>query len=201
MLHELPTVTQLLKGLQQIPYLSSKNLYRVAEYFLELDSVKVEQFCSLLLQVKNNVTKCFLCCAWHEKNKNCFFCSSPKRDQAIVCVVERWQDLLAIEQTKGYNGAYHILGGVIYPLNGIGPEDLSIEALANRVGKQNTKEVVLALSQTPEGEATAAYIARKLKDSSVHITCLARGLPVGSSLDTVDRVTIFKALSERRPFG
>lgn len=201
MLHELPTVTQLLKGLQQIPYLSSKNLYRVAEYFLELDGKKVEQLCSLLLQAKNNIVKCSHCYVWHEKDKNCFFCASSKRDQSTVCVVERWQDLLAIEQTKGYAGVYHVLGGVIYPLNGVGPDDLSIDALVTRVGIQPIQEIILALSQTPEGEATGAYIARKLKNSSVRITCLARGLPVGSSLETVDRVTIFKALSERRPFG
>ncbi len=200
MLRELPTIAQLLRGLQQVPYLASKNLYRVAEYFLEQDAKKVEQFCSLLLKVKNNVVKCEDCFSWREKERTCFFCTSTKRDQTIVCIVETWQELLAIEQTKGYEGVYHVLGGVIYPLNGVGPEDLSIDALIKRIGKQKSKEVILALSQTPEGEATAAYIASKLKDASVTITCLARGLPVGSSLGTIDRVTVFKALSERRPF-
>ncbi len=200
MLRELPTVAQLLKGLQQVPYLASKNLYRVAEYFLELDEKKVAQFCALLLHAKKNVMKCEDCFSWREREHACFFCSSKKRDQSLVCVVETWQELLAIEQTRGYTGVYHVLGGVIYPLNGVGPEDLSIEPLVKRIAKQDVKEVVLALSQTPEGEATAAYIASKLKDSLVAITCLARGLPVGSSLGMMDRVTVFKALSERRPF-
>jgi recombination protein RecR len=200
MLRELPTIAQLLKGLQQVPYLASKNLYRVAEYFLEQDPKKVEQFCSLLLQAKNNVQKCDDCFTWREKERSCFFCSSKKRDKSMVCVVETWQELLAIEQTKGYNGVYHVLGGVIYPLNGVGPEDLSIEPLIARIKRQQITEIILALSQTPEGEATASYIASKLKGISVTISCLARGLPVGSSLGMMDRVTVFKALSERRPF-
>ena len=112
MLRELPTIAQLLKGLQQVPYLASRNLYRVAEYFLEQDPKKVEQFCSLLLQAKSNVLKCSDCFTWQEKERSCFFCSSKKRDQSIVCVVETWQELLAIEQTKGYGGVYHGLGGV-----------------------------------------------------------------------------------------
>lgn len=200
MLRQLPTVAQLLKGLQQVPYLASKNLYRVAEYFLEQDTQKVEQFCALLLQAKQRVHKCEVCFTWQEKDQHCFFCHSPKRDQETVCVVETWQELLAIEQTKGYTGVYHVLGGVIYPLNGIGPDDLSIGALVGRIERQHIKEIILALSQTPEGEATATYIASKVKGMPVIVTCLARGLPVGSSLGTTDRVTVYKALSERRPF-
>jgi recombination protein RecR len=200
MLHELPTVAQLLKWLQQVPYLASKNLYRVAEYFLNMDEQKMEQFCALLLQAKQNVTKCDLCFTWREKNRPCMFCSSPKRDQATVCVIESWQEMLAIEQTKGYTGVYHVLGGVIYPLEGIGPEDLTIQPLVARVREHKIGEIILALSQTPEGEATATYIAHKLKGDPVRITCLARGLPVGSSLGAMDRLTVFKALSERRPF-
>ncbi len=200
MLRELPTVARLLKGLQKVPYLASKNLYRVAEYFLEMDESGIEQFCSLLLQAKQNVFKCENCFSWREKESECCFCTAEKRDQSVVCVVESWQELLAIEQTNGYLGVFHVLGGVVYPLEGVGPEDLTIEALVKRVHDKKIKELILALSQTPEGEATAAYIASKLKGAPVTITCLARGLPVGSSLGSVDRLTVFKALSERRPF-
>jgi recombination protein RecR len=200
MLNELPTVVQLLKGLQQVPYLASKNLYRVAEHFLNLDAKKMEQFCALLLQAKQNVLKCDICFTWCEKGRDCMFCSSTRREKNIVCVVESWQEMLAIEQTKGYSGVYHILGGVIYPLEGIGPENLTIEPLIKRVQEQNITELILALSQTPEGEATATYIASKVKGLPVTVTCLARGLPVGSSLGAMDRLTVFKALSERRPF-
>ncbi len=200
MLNELPTIAQLLKGLQQVPYLASKNLYRVAEHFLNMDEKKMEHFCAILLQTKQNIIKCEICFTWCEKNRSCHFCSSKKRDKNIVCVVESWQELLAIEQTKGYTGVYHVLGGIIYPLEGVGPEDLTIEPLIERVKKQNITELILALSQTPEGEATSAYIANKVKGGSVTVTCLARGLPVGSSLGTMDRLTVFKALSERRLF-
>ena len=200
MLHELPTITQLIKVLQQVPYLASKNVYRVTDHFLNLDVQKMEQFCAALLQAKQRIIKCEICFCWREKDSKCYFCSSSKRDQHIVCIVETWQELLAIEQTKGFTGVYHVLGGVIYPLEGIGPEDLTIEQLVTRSKKDEIKEIILALSQTPEGEATAAYIATKLKDTNVQITCLARGLPVGSTLGAMDRLTVFKALSERRPF-
>ena len=200
MLNELPTVAQLLKGLQQIPYLASRNVYRVAEHFLNMDQKKMEQFCALLLQAKQNIITCDICFTYQEKSKQCIFCASSKREKKIVCVVESWQELLAIEYTKGYTGVYHVLGGIIYPLEGVGPEDLTIDALVKRVKKQKISELILALNQTPEGEATAAYIASKLKNNAVTLTCLARGLPVGSSLSVMDRLTVFKALSERRPF-
>jgi recombination protein RecR len=114
-------------------------------------------------------------------------------------VVETWQELLAIEKTGGYRGVYHVLGGVISPLEGIGPENLTINQLLNRVHEGAT-ELILAMNQTPEGEATSAFIASKLKGKSVVISCLARGIPVGSSLEYMDRLTLHKALSERRPF-
>lgn len=200
MLNELPSIAQLLKALQHVPYLASKNLYRVTEYFLELDSQKMDQFCAALLRAKENVVKCEICFCWRERDQRCYFCSSEKRDQKTVCVVESWYELLAIEQTRGYTGVYHVLGGVIYPLNGVGPEDLTIDALVQRVAEKHITEVILALSQTPEGEATSAYIASKLKNMPVTVTCLARGLQVGSTLGKVDRLSLFKALSERRPF-
>lgn len=128
------------------------------------------------------------------------FCSSSQRDQTIVCVVETWQEILAIEKTKGYIGMYHVLGGSISPLEGVGPEDLTIDSLILRAENGTVKELILATNQTPEGEATATYIARKLKGKNIAISCLARGLPVGSSLEGMDRLTVFKALSERRPF-
>lgn len=200
MLQDVPSIAQLIKGLQQIPYLASKNLYRVTEHFLEMDEKRVEQFCAILLHVKDHTVKCEICFCWREKERSCSFCANEKRDQAIVCVVETWQELLAIEQTRGYQGVYHVLGGVIYPLEGVGPEDLTITQLIKRAESKQIKEIIFALGQTPEGEATSAFIASKLKASDVAITCLARGIPVGSSLNMMDRLTVFKALSERRPF-
>jgi recombination protein RecR len=115
-------------------------------------------------------------------------------------VVETWQELIAIEKTGGYTGAYHVLGGAICPLEGIGPENLNIVPLIHRVANSQIAEIILATNQTPEGEATASFIASKLRQSGVKISCLARGIPVGSAIESMDRVTVYKALSERRPF-
>ncbi len=199
MIEQSPIFKHLLKSLQQVPYLASKNIYRVANYFLSLDQARVEQFCKAILEAKKNIIQCAVCCTWKEKDQSCVFCDSAKRDQRIICVVETWQELIAIEKTDGYQGVYHVLGGAICPLEGIGPEDLSLVALVKRV-KEPVQEIILATNQTPEGEATAAFIANKLKDAHVKISCLARGVPVGSSLEFMDRVTVYKALSERRPF-
>ena len=200
MLEKLPTLAHLLKVLQQVPYLASKNLYRVTSHFLEMSPQHMEQFCAALDAAKSKLVKCASCFFWREVSGSCIFCASSKREQDIICVVESWQEIIAIEKTKGYTGVYHVLGGAISPLDGINAQDLTIEALLVRVASHNIKEVILATNQTPEGEATATYIARKLKDSSVIISCLARGLPVGSFLEGMDRLTVFKALSERRPF-
>jgi recombination protein RecR len=199
MIEKSPAFKQLLKSLQQVPYLASKNLYRVTAYFLSLDNQKAQQFCHAIMQAKNCINQCPVCCAWKEKDQPCFFCKSPKRNQHIICVVETWHEMMAIEKTGGYDGLYHILGGTICPLDGIGPEDLTINRLINRID-ENIHELILATNQTPEGEATAAYIAHQIRDKIVTITCLARGVPVGSSLEYMDRVTVYKALSERRPF-
>lgn len=199
MIDKITPVANLLKQLQQVPYLASKNLYRVAHYFLELDADKIEQFCLVLQDLKSKLDKCSICWCWKEKEQGCAFCSSSKRNQAIICVVETWQDLIAIEKSGGYTGVYHVLGGAICPLEGIGPENLTIEQLRSRVNPSCT-EIILALNQTPEGEATAAYIAEKIRDTKVLISCLARGVPVGASLESMDRLTVYKALSERRPF-
>lgn len=199
MFQEIPTFAQLIKGLQQIPFLASKNLYRVAEHFLHMEPERIDQFCALLIHAKENIVRCEECFCWKERERLCAFCSSSKRDKQLVCVVETWQELFAIEKTDGYQGVYHVLGGAICPLEGIGPDELTIAQLIARVDR-GVKEIILATNQTPEGEATAAFIARKLKGKDVVVSCLARGLPVGSSLETMDRVTVYKALSERRPF-
>jgi len=200
MQNKLPSLDTLLKTLQQVPYLASKNLYRVASHFLNMQPERVQQFCTILQDAKKNLHKCPICFAWKEKDTSCFLCSNPKKTQTIVCVVETWQELLVIERAGGYDGVYHVLGGAICPLDGIGPEDLSIEPLIQRVITNNIQELILATNQTPEGEATAAFIASKLKNVPVKISCLARGVPVGSSLEYMDRLTVYKALSERRPF-
>ena len=199
MLEDIPSLNNLIKILQQVPYLASKNLHRVATHFLNMQENDVERFCKLLLAAKKNVVRCEVCFAWKERACDCKFCCNPRRDKSVVCLVETWQELISVEKTGGYAGVYHVLGGVICPLDGVGPEDLYIEQLVERVNG-GIEELIMATNQTPEGEATAAYIANKLKNKEVKLSCLARGIPVGSSLEFMDRLTVYKALSERRPF-
>lgn len=199
MIHQLPTLQGAVKQLQQVPFLASKNLYRVLSHFLEMDQAKLDAFCAALQAAKKNLIPCAHCYVWQERNQKCLFCHNDKRDRSTICVVETWQELLAIERTEGYKGLYHVLGGNICPLDGVGPEDLTILPLITRVD-ESVKEIILAMNQTPEGEATSAYIVQKLSSKNVKISCLAKGVPVGSTLEFIDRLTMFKALSDRRPF-
>lgn len=196
---KLPTVKRLIRQLQQIPFLASKNIYKVASYFLCLDQKKTEQFCKILQEVKQGVVICKSCFTWKEKELGCLFCDDGSRNKSIICVVETWQDLLVIEGTESYRGLYHVLGGVICPLDGIGPSDLTIDSLVDRVDS-NVKEVILAMNHTPEGEATSAFIARKLQHTSVVVSVLAKGVPIGSNLEFIDRLTVGKAILDRKPF-
>jgi recombination protein RecR len=200
MIDQSPTLTLLIKQLQRLPYVASKNIYRVAEYFLKLDHEGVMLFCKALEDLKTQLSRCQICWIWKEKDRSCYYCTGPKRDPQIICVVESWHDVMAIEKTGGYMGVYHLLGGIICPLDGIGPDDLTIKQLLIRLEQNPCKELIFAFNQTPEGEATSAYIASKLKEKKIQLSCLARGLPVGSSLEAMDRLTLSKALSERRPF-
>ncbi|MGZ6254437.1 MAG: recombination mediator RecR [Candidatus Chromulinivorax sp.] len=199
MIHQLPTLQAVVKQLQQVPFLASKNLYRVLSYFLEMEPAKLDAFCAALQAAKMNLILCSRCFVWQEKNQQCLFCDNDKRDHTTICVVESWQELLAIERTEGYKGLYHVLGGTICPLDGIGPEDLTILQLVARVDDP-VKELILAMNQTPEGEVTSSYIVQKLAGKDIKVSCLAKGVPVGSSLEFIDRLTMFKALTERRPF-
>lgn len=199
-LDDLPTVGQLIRVLQKIPYLASKNVYRVADYILRLDESEVDRLCTILRMTKENIGHCEHCFSWQERGK-CNFCDSEFRKKQVVCVVASWHEILALEKSGGYDGMYHVLGGVISPLEGINASDLTIDMLINRVNVTGVEEVICALDQTPEGEATMVFLSRKLKGLPVKITCLARGLPVGSSIESMDRLTLFKALAERRILG
>jgi len=199
MIDKVPALAQLIRTLQQLPFLANKHIYRLTDYFLKLEPEKIEHLCAVLLKARAALVPCKTCFVWQEKEQACQFCSDQRRDHSVVCVVESWQELLVIEKTGGYNGLYHVLGGVICPLEGVGPENLTIVPLIDRL-QHGVKEIILATNQTPEGEATASYIAKKLKEYEVKVSCLARGIPVGSSLAFMDRLTVYKALSERRPF-
>lgn len=198
MVDQIPSMKQLIRHLQQVPYLASKNLYKVVTHFLDMDEAEFKQFCHILQSAKASIVRCQTCFVFQEKLGSCLICADPTRNKSIICVVESWQDMLSIERTQGFSGLYHVLGGVISPLDGIGPQDLTIQELIDRAD-DSVQEIILALNQTPEGEATAAYIGKKLEKSSSLLTCLAKGVPVGSSLEYIDRLTMVKALHGRRP--
>lgn len=200
LIDDLPTVGQLVRVLQKLPYLASKNVYRVVDYILRLDSTDVDRLCTILRMTKEHITHCRQCFSWQERER-CVFCSSELRKKNVVCVVASWHEILALERSGGYDGVYHVLGGVISPLEGVNACDLTIDMLIDRVKNTAVDEVICALDQTPEGEATIAFLSRKLKGISVKVTCLARGLPVGSSIESMDRLTLYKALAERRALG
>ena len=199
MFNGLPTLQKLVRQLQQVPYLASKNIYRIALHFLSRDSKQIDQFCASIIEAKKNIRSCPICFNWTENSELCSICASTKRDKSIICVVETWYDLFAIEKSGGYEGVFHVLGGALCPLEGIGQEDLKIEGLIKRIDK-NIKEIIIATNPTPEGEATASFISSKLDKKNIEITRLASGVPIGSTLEYMDRVTIYKALSGRRPF-
>jgi recombination protein RecR len=201
MFKDLPTLQKLIRQLQKVPYLASKNIYRVAMYFLTGSEQEVKQLCTAILEAKKSIKTCSQCFNWTESGELCPICTNQKRDKSVICVVETWHDLFAIEKAGGYDGIYHVLGGSLCPLEGIGPEDLNINTLLKRVDK-SVKEVIFATNPTPQGEATASFICSKLEDCgyNVSVSKLASGVPIGSSLEYMDRVTIHKALSGRRPF-
>jgi recombination protein RecR len=199
MLKHIPSLQRLIRQLQHVPYLASKNLYRVAAHFLTSDKKQVEQLCQAILDARERVRPCALCCSWTEDGEFCPICLSKNRDRSSICVVETWHDLMAIEKSDDYSGVYHVLGGSLSPLEGIGPDNLTIDALLDRID-ETVKEVIFATNPTPEGEATASFIASKLEGKGLIISRLASGIPIGSSLEYMDRVTIHKAMSGRQPF-
>jgi len=199
-MQKLPTLQRLINQLRHIPYLASKNMYRVIAHFLASDHERIEQLCATLLETKRLVKPCTVCFNWAEGSPLCAICERPDREKSIVCVVETWHDLLAIERAGSYQGVYHLLGGALSPIEGIGPENLHIAPLLERVKKGDVAELIFATNPTPEGEATASFITTKMDKSAVTISKLASGMPTGSSLEYLDRVTIYKALSGRVPF-
>ena len=197
---ELPAFRLLLGQLQKIPYLASKNLYRVATHILTSSESEVDRLCTVIRDAKQKVGLCKDCFNWVEGTELCAICSGKSREKEKICVVEKWYDLTAIERSGDYRGLYHVLGGVICPLEGVSPDSLYIEQLIKRVERGGVEELIFATNSTPEGEATASYIASKLSANGPTVTRLASGLPMGATLEHMDRVTIYRALSERRLF-
>lgn len=184
----------------QLPGIGNKTAMRLVLHLLRWDRKDIDGFAESLHELATNVRYCRVChniCDGDE----CQICASSKRDHATICVVESVQDVMAIEQTQQYNGVYHVLGGIISPMDGIGPQDLEIESLVARVRAGGVKEVILALSPTMEGDTTSFYIFRKIADlTEVAITTLARGVAQNDQLHYTDELTLGRSIVDRKPF-
>jgi len=180
-----------------LPGIGPKSAQRLALHILRTEQQDIDRLVSAIGEVKAKITFCRTCFNLAE-GMLCPVCSDPGRDPVIICVVEEIKDLAALERTGEYRGKYHVLGGCISPLDGIGPEDLRIRELLERIGTEGTKEVILATSPTVEGEATAMYLSGLIQPLSITVTRIASGLPVGGDLDYADEVTLGRALEGRR---
>lgn len=187
---------RLIDQLRRLPGIGPKGAQRLAFHLLRTPREETDRLCEALRDVKDQVTYCSICGNTTDVDP-CVFCSSPTRDQRIICVVEEPQNVTAVENTREFKGAYHILMGALSPLQGVGPDDLKIKELLARVRK-GVDEVILATNPNVEGEATALYLARLLKPLGVKVTRIAMGVPVGSDLEYADEITMQKAMEGRR---
>jgi len=183
----------------KLPGIGRKSALRLVLHLLRQDTGQVEAFGNSLIQLRREIKHCKVC---HNISDTeiCGICSNPSRNAGVICVVENIRDVMSIENTQQFNGLYHVLGGIISPMDGVGPSDLEIESLIKRIEEEDVVEVILALSTTMEGDTTNFYIFRKLKDSGVKISTLARGVSIGDELEYTDEITLGRSLLNRVPY-
>ena len=191
------SVTRLIEEFHRLPGIGPKTAQRLTFYLLRTSKTQVDSLSDAIRDLREKITTCALCQNIAESNP-CNVCRDESRDQTIICVIEEPLDLVAIERTREYKGLYHVLHGAISPVEGIGPEDLRIKELLERLRDGRVQEVVLATNPNLEGEATAMYLERLIKPLGIRLTRLARGLPVGGDLEYADEVTLTRALEGRR---
>ena len=188
------------ESLSKLPGIGKKTALRLALHLLNSEDLETEQLADSLLKMKRNIMLCERCYNISD-TKVCSICSNPRRDENTLCVVADMRDVLAIERTASYNGLYHVLGGVISPIEGISPNDLKIAQLVQRTQKEDIKEIILALPATIEGDTTNFYIFRQLKDFEGKISVISKGIAVGDALEYVDEVTLGRSIQNRIPFN
>ena len=196
MLYEGP-IQSLVEELGRLPGIGPKSAQRLAFHILNADAADAERLARAIVEVKEKVRFCARCFNVSELEE-CRICRDTRRDATVVCVVEEPRDVLAIERTGEFRGRYHVLGGAISPIDGVGPDQLRIKELAARIGAEDIQEVVVATNPNIEGEATASYLARLLKAMDLKVSRIASGLPVGGDLDYADEVTLGRAFAGRR---
>ncbi len=182
-----------------LPGIGKKTALRLVLHLMDQPAQASEQFSEAIVKMRRNIKHCSIC---HNvaDTEICAICTSPKRNSQIVCIVETIRDVMAIEATGQFNGVYHVLGGVISPIEGVGPDDLNIDSLEKRVFDKKVKEVIMAISPTIEGDTTIFYISKKIKDSGVKISTIARGISFGGELEYADELTLGRSIATRLPY-
>lgn len=190
-------LAKLINELSKLPGIGPKSAQRLAFHILSLDDREAEQLADAITTAKREMKYCSVCGNLTDEDP-CAICSDPTRKDDVICVVESPRDVMAMERIKEFNGLYHVLHGVISPMEGIGPEDINLKSLVQRLQQGDVKELIIATNPNIEGEATAMYIARLIKPAGIKVTRIAHGIPVGGDLEYADEVTLLKSLEGRR---
>ncbi len=190
------TLEQLIKHLSKLPGIGVKSASRLAYHLIQTDNEYNKQLAHTIETIQDVIAPCSICNSFSESDP-CEVCSSASRDRSIMCVVEQPQDVLTISNSGAYNGLFHVLGGALSPLDGIGPNDLDFKKLLKRIDEGNFEEIIIATNPTEEGDTTAMYLRHLLKDYSLVITRIASGLPIGGDLEYADKITLSRALRSR----
>ncbi len=190
-------IANLVEQLKRLPGIGQKTAQRLAFHLLRADREESESLAAAILAAKNNLRECSVCNNVTDTDP-CLYCRNAARAQKTICVVEEPHNIVPIEKTRGYNGLYHVLGGTLSPLNGVGPDQLKIKSLLERLKKGAVEEIIIATNPTTEGEATAVYLSKLIKPLGVRVTRIGMGIPVGSDLEYADEVTMSKSMEGRR---
>lgn len=191
------SIAALIEQFQKFPSVGPKSAQRMAFHLLKMPKYEVEKFAQIIVEAKENTFACETCFNMSSTNP-CEICQSTSRDKSVICVVSETKDLIAIEKTNEYHGLYHVLQGLISPIDGIGADDIRIKELLHRLTQDEVKEIILALSPSVEGEATSLYLNKLIKPFDIKITRIAFGLPVGADLEYADEITLARAIEGRR---
>ena len=193
------TIEKAVEALSGFPGVGKRSALRMVMHLLRRPNTEVEALSEAMVQLKTQLIQCSVCCNISD-TPICNICSSVNRQHQTICVVEDIMDVMAIENTGQYNGVYHVLGGLISPIDGVGPEDLNLDALIKRIEGDAVQEIIMALNANVEGDTTAFYIARKLQNSSVKLSTISKGISVGSELEYTDEITLGRSLIARVPY-
>ena len=194
-------IKRLVEQFRKLPGVGAKTAVRYAFAVLALEESETESFADAIIGAKRDVHTCPVCCGLTASMDKCEICSDENRDSTVICVVESAKDVMVMEKVRSYRGTYHVLGGVLSPIDNVTPDDLNVAELVERVKGGNVKEIIVATNPTPSGDTTAAYIARILEPYGTEVSRLAYGIPVGGDIEYADEVTLFRAMEGRKYFG